>query len=220
MQATVAEIKAHTDNAHIDYAICDMKRHADIKKLIAKAVQQNGTVDVLINNVGGPPAGPFLEITDEEWYQSFQRNLLSFVRTIREAAPYMIEQQSGHIINLASSSIKQSLDNMVISNTLRPGIHGLTKTLAQELGEDHILINTVGPGKIKTDRILDLTRANAEKQNISPEIMLDNVESEIPMKRFGTPEEFANAILFLASEANSYISGQSLVIDGGLVKAL
>ncbi|WP_085991292.1 SDR family oxidoreductase [Oceanobacillus senegalensis] len=214
LETAVAEIKENTGNQQIDYAVCDMKNANDIQKLVEKAVSWNGTVDVLVNNAGGPPAGSFLDMTDEEWYHAFELNLLSFVRTIRAVAPYMQRQKRGAIVNLASSSIKQSIDGLVLSNTMRPGIVGLSKTLARELGEDNIVINTVGPGVIKTDRISELTK-NSGEQSIS----LAN-ESEIPMGRYGEPEEFAKAIVFLASGANTYITGQTLVVEGGNVRAL
>ncbi|PAV30952.1 3-oxoacyl-ACP reductase [Virgibacillus profundi] len=220
LRETVNEIKEMSGNESIDFAVCNMKSAADIKQLVNKAVEWNGGVDVLINNAGGPPAGSFLDMTDEDWYHAFELNLLSFVRTIRETVPFMKKQNGGHIVNLASSSIKQSLDNLVLSNTMRPGIVGLAKTLAQELSEDNILVNTVGPGTIETDRILELNQVRANKQNISTESLRKNAEQKIPMKRYGQPYEFAKAVVFLASGANTYITGQSLIVDGGLVKAL
>jgi 3-oxoacyl-[acyl-carrier protein] reductase len=220
LKAAMEEIKKETGNENIDYAVCDMKNETDIKELINKAVEWNGTVDVLINNAGGPPAGSFMSMSDEDWYHAFELNLLSFVRTTRAAVPYMKKQQRGHIVNLASSSIKQSIDNLVLSNTMRPGIVGLSKTLAQELSEDNILVNTVGPGTIKTDRIQELNEVRAEKEQISVEELTRKTEESIPMRRFGRPEEFANAVVFLASGANTYITGQSLIVDGGQVKAL
>ncbi|GAB3794617.1 SDR family oxidoreductase [Virgibacillus kimchii] len=220
LQNAVKEIKEETGNEHVDYAVCDMKKEADIRELVNKAVGWNGTVDVLINNAGGPPAGSFMEMSDEDWYHAFELNLLSFVRTIRAVFPYMKEQQSGHIVNLASSSIKQSIDHLVLSNTMRPGIVGLAKTLAQELSEDNILVNTVGPGTIKTGRVQELNKIKAEQAQVSVEEVNRKAEESIPMGRFGKPEEFAKAVVFLASGANTYITGQSLIVDGGQVKAL
>ncbi|RKQ35638.1 SDR family oxidoreductase [Oceanobacillus halophilus] len=220
LKSTVDELKQVTGNFNVDYTVCDMKNEDDIKELVDKAVSWNGTVDVLVNNAGGPPAGSFLDMTDDDWYHAFELNLLSFVRTIRAVVPYMQKQKRGTIVNLASSSIYQSLDNLVLSNTMRPGIVGLSKTLAQELGQDNILINTVGPGTIKTDRILELKQMVADKQNSSIEQVIDADEETIPMKRYGKPEEFAKAIVFLASGANTYITGQTLVVDGGAVRAL
>ncbi|GAB3068942.1 SDR family oxidoreductase [Virgibacillus ainsalahensis] len=220
LEGAVKAIKEETGNSNIDFAVCDMKQPKQIKQLVDKAVAWNGGVDVLINNAGGPPAGKFMDMADEDWYHAFELNLLSFVRTIREAVPYMKKQKYGHIVNLASSSIKQTLDNLVLSNTMRPGIAGLAKTLSQELGEDNILINTVGPGTIETDRIMELNQSKADIQGDTPETIKKEAQQQIPMKRYGEPHEFAKAIVFLASGANTYITGQSLIVDGGLVKAL
>lgn len=220
LRSSVEEIKKETGNPNVDFAVCDMKNADAIKRLVEKAVAWNGTVDVLINNAGGPPAGKFLDMEDEDWYHAFELNLLSFVQATRAVVPYMKKQKQGHIVNLASSSIKTTLENLVLSNTMRPGIAGLAKTLSQELGGDNILINTVGPGTIETDRILELNQVKAEQQGETAEAIKQQAEQNIPMKRYGVPEEFAKAVVFLASGANTYITGQSLIIDGGLVKAL
>ncbi len=197
-----------------------MKNAEDIRQMVEYAVSVNGTVDVLINNAGGPPAGKFADMSDEDWYHAFELNLLSFIRTTREVIPYMKKQEIGHIVNIASSSIKQSLDNLILSNTMRPAIVGLAKSLAREFAEDNILINTVGPGTIKTDRVLELNQKKSDEQNVSVEAVKQEAVQHIPMKRYGEPSEFAKAIVFLASSANTYITGQSLIIDGGQVKAL
>jgi len=220
LKTAMNDIKRETGNENVDYAVCDMKKETDINELINKAVELNGTVDVLINNAGGPPAGSFMSMSDEDWYHAFELNLLSFIRTTRTVVPFMKKQKSGHVVNIASSSIKQSIDNLVLSNTMRPGIVGLSKTLAQELSEDNILVNTVGPGTIKTGRVQELNEIRAEKLGVSAEEVIRMAEESIPLRRLGRPEEFAKAVIFLASGANTYITGQSLIVDGGQVKAL
>ncbi|MCR1833314.1 SDR family oxidoreductase [Oceanobacillus caeni] len=220
LKSTVEEIKRESGNDHVAYIVCDMKKADDIERLVEKAISWNGTVDVLVNNAGGPPAGKFLDMTDEEWYHAFELNLLSFVRTIRKVVPYMQKQKRGAIVSIASSSMFQSLDNLVLSNTMRPGVVGLSKTLARELAEDNILINTVGPGIIQTDRINDLYQFTAEQQGVSIDQVIEEEVKTIPMGRLGKPEEFAKAIIFLGSGANTYITGQTLVVDGGSVRAL
>ncbi|MFZ3578409.1 SDR family oxidoreductase [Virgibacillus sp. DJP39] len=220
LQETVASIKKETANENVTYIVCDVKDPDAIKAMVKKASDWNGTVDILINNAGGPPAGKFLDMADEDWYHAFELNLLSFIRTTREVVPFMKKQQRGHIVNIASSSIKQSLDNLVLSNTMRPGIVGLSKSLSQELGGDNILINAVGPGTIETDRISELNQHRASEQGISVEEVKTKAEQLVPMNRYGQPAEFAKAIVFLASGANTYITGQSLIVDGGLIKAL
>lgn len=220
LNATVREIKEETGNERVSYTVCDMKSAADIKAMVEYAAKITGSVDVLVNNAGGPPAGKFTDMSDEDWYHAFELNLLSFIRTAREVIPYMKKQGGGHIVNIASSSIKQSLNNLVLSNTIRPGIVGLAKSLAREHGEDNILVNTVGPGTIETDRIVELNRKRAKAQGKPVEQIAGEAVQQIPMKRLGEPAEFAKAIVFLGSGVNTYITGQSLIVDGGQVKAL
>lgn len=220
LQKAQKEIVEATGNEHVRYVVCDMKKAEDIRRLVDETVAWNGTVDALVNNTGGPPAGKFLNMTDDDWYHAFELNLLSFVRTIRAVVPHMQKQKRGAIINLASSSVKQPIDHLVLSNTMRPGIVGLAKTLAIELGEDNIVINTVGPGTIETDRVLELNEHRAKAKGVTPDDVKKEAEVAIPMKRYGQPEEFAKAVVFLASGANTYITGQTLVVDGGAVRAL
>ncbi|SEH41943.1 3-oxoacyl-[acyl-carrier protein] reductase [Halobacillus karajensis] len=220
LENTKAEIQDVSGNQKVEYQVCDVTKKDDIEQLVQKAIEWNGKVDVLVNNAGGPPAGTFDQFSDEDWQRAFELNLLSFTRTIREVLPSMKEQQQGRIVNIASSSIKQTLDNLILSNTFRAGIVGLAKGLSQELASDNILINTVGPGRIATDRVAALDEKRAKKLGTSVEELKKKTEQSIPMGRYGEPEEFAKAIVFLASGANTYLTGQSLVVDGGLVKAL
>ena len=199
--------------------VCDVTKSEDIKNLVNKTIEIQGTIDVLVNNAGGPPAGGFDAFGDEEWQYAFELNLLSFIRAIREVLPYMRKQGEGRIVNIASSSIKEPVDGLILSNTFRTGIVGLSKSLSKELASDQILINTVGPGRISTGRIEELDHIRAEKLNITYEEGKNQFEKSIPMGRYGTPEEFAKTIVFLGSFANTYITGQSLVVDGGLTKA-
>lgn len=214
------EIRSETGNLYVHYARCDITNLQDIKDLSMKAAERNGTVDVLINNAGGPPAGTFDDVDDQAWQGAFELNLLSLVRSIRTVLPYMRKQGSGHIVNLASSSIKQPIDNLILSNTFRAGIVGLSKSLSQELAKDNILINTVGPGRIATDRVEHLDKVKAKKLNLSYEEVKSRSEQSIPFGRYGRPEEFAKMVVYLCSEANTYVTGQSLLVDGGMVKAL
>lgn len=220
LEKTKAAIRSATGNDNVEYTVCDITNPADITNMVAKAVELYGSVDVLINNAGGPPAGGFDEIGDDGWQKAFELNLLSFVRNIRAVLPHMRKAGGGHIINFASSSIKQPIDNLILSNTFRAGITGLSKSLCQELAGDNIVINTVGPGRIATDRVRHLDEINAKKSNLSYEEVREKSEKSIPMGRYGKPEEFAKVIVFLCSQANSYLTGQSLLIDGGMVKAL
>ena len=220
LKKTIAEIKEQTNNPNISYQVCDVTKVDDIKNLVAFAAEKNGGVDVLINNAGGPPAGGFDQFTDEQWQKAYELNLLSYIRAIREVLPFMRKQGSGHILNFASSSIKQSLDNLLLSNTFRAGIVGLAKGLSQEFSKDNILINTLGPGRIATDRLAELDHMRADKLGQNYEELKSATEKSIPMGRYGRPDEFAKQAVFLCSGANTYVTGQTLLVDGGLVKAL
>lgn len=220
LKSTAEEIIQATGNENIHYVTCDLTNHDSIKQLVERVVTLHGTVDCLVNNAGGPPAGGFEQFSDEQWQKAFELNLLSYIRMIREVLPWMKKKQNGRIVNIASSSIKQVIDNLILSNTFRAGIAGLSKSLSTELAKYNILINTVGPGRIATDRVRELDSIRANELNISLEEQVKKMESLIPMKRYGTPDEFAKVVVFLCSQANTYMTGQSLIIDGGMVKAL
>lgn len=201
------------------YQKANLTSHEDIKALVKRAVDTFGTIDIVVNNAGGPPAGSFEDITDEQWYEAFDLNLLSYIRLTREALPYL-KKQGGRIINIASSSIKEPIPGLLLSNTFRTGIVGLTKTLASELAPYNILVNTVAPGRIATDRVAHLDEINAEKIGIKREEMEQKVKQNIPLGRYGEPEEFAKVVTFLVSGANAYMTGSSFLVDGGMVKSI
>jgi 3-oxoacyl-[acyl-carrier protein] reductase len=216
------EVKNELSNfegGRISYIPTDITKPGQIKQAVQHTIDTFGQLDILINNAGGPPAGTFEQITDEQWQRAFELNLLSYVRMIREALPHL-KKDGGKIINIASSSIKEPIPGLLLSNTFRTGIVGLTKTLASELAQDNILINTVAPGRIATDRVAFLDEANAEKQGITKAEMEEKVKSSIPLGRYGEPEEFANVVTFLVSDANSYMTGSSFIVDGGMVKSI
>ncbi|OCA85618.1 3-oxoacyl-ACP reductase [Bacillus sp. FJAT-27225] len=203
-------------------AICietDLTNPRDIKGLISGAVQQFGTIDILVNNSGGPPAGSFESLSEEQWKGAFELNVLSYVRLIQEALPHL-KKNGGRILNIASSSIKEPIAGLILSNTYRAGIVGMSKTLASELAPYKILINTIAPGRISTDRTKHLDQFRAEKLGVDREAVEDNVKKSIPLGRYGTPEEFAKVAAFLLSDANSYMTGQAFIVDGGMVKSI
>ncbi|ART78575.1 3-oxoacyl-ACP reductase [Sutcliffiella horikoshii] len=207
------------EGGRASYIQTDITDPTQIKSAVNHAVDTYGRLDILVNNAGGPPAGSFEQITDEQWQQAFELNLLSYIRTIREALPHL-KKNGGKIINIASSSIKEPIPGLLLSNTFRTGIVGLTKTLAGELAGDNILINTVAPGRIATDRVAFLDEVNAKKQGITKTEMEEKVKAGIPLGRYGEPEEFAKVVTFLVSDANSYMTGSSFLVDGGMVKSI
>lgn len=219
LQKTAQEIREKT-GTNVACKVCNIMDNEQIVELVHETVSKFKTIDILVNNAGGPPAGNFDDFSDKDWMNAFELTLLSVIRTIRAVLPFMRKQQSGRIVNIASSSFKQPLDNLTLSNTFRTGIMGLAKSLSQELAKDNILINTVGPGRIATDRLKELDSKTAEMKGVELEEIIAHSELAIPLGRYGTPEEFANVLVFLCSEANTYVTGQAILVDGGLVKAL
>lgn len=202
------------------YKVCDITDPNQIKDLVASTANELGPVSVLVNNAGGPPAGTFDIFEDDAWQKAFELNLLSYVRTIREVLPFMKEQKWGRIINSTSSSVRQVIENLILSNTFRLGVIGLTKTLSQELAPYNILINAIGPGRFDTERIRQLDRALAEKKDLPVEEVAKTSLSRIPLGRYGDPEEYGRLALFLCSEVNTYVTGQTILADGGMTKAV
>ena len=218
LQAVQEEL-TQLGKGNVAYHRADITKPDEIKDLVQAARERFGKIDILINNAGGPPGGTFEQFSDQDWQNAFELNLLSYVRIIREVLPDL-KQAGGRIINIASSSIKQPIPGLILSNTFRLGIVGLTKTLAEELAPYNILVNTVAPGRIATDRVAFLDQLKANKLGISREEVEAQSKQQIPLRRYGTPEEFAKVVVFLVSGASTYITGSSLLVDGGMVKAI
>ncbi len=217
LQRTAAEIKATTGRTAA-WTVADVTRPADIARLIEATVAAFGGIYALVNNSGGPPAGAFDAFDDAAWQGAFELNLLAYVRTIRAALPHLRHAQ-GRIVNFTSGSVKSPIDGLILSNTFRTGVVGLSKTLASELGPDGVLVNVLGPGRIQTDRIdhLDGLRATRTGQPLET-VRAENFKT-IPLGRYGAPAEFAKLAVFLGSPANTYVTGQTVLVDGGMVKA-
>lgn len=202
-----------------EYVVGDITIAADIRNAVAVAARRFGSVFALVNNSGGPPAGRFDAFDDDAWQKAFELTLLGFIRSIRAVLPLMRGAGAGRIVNFTSSSTRQAIDNLILSNTFRTGVVGLTKTLARELARENILINVVGPGKMDTARLRSLEALRAEKQGVALEDLQKKSAAEIPLGRYGRPEELARLAVFLCSSANTYITGQTVLADGGLVQA-
>lgn len=198
----------------------DLSKKEDVDKVLQSTLDTYGTIDVLVLNAGGPPPGTFDKLSDEQWYQAFELTMMSAVRLIRGALPSMQQKGSGAIVSMSSSSIKQPIPNLLLSNAIRAGLQGALKTLSDEVAGQNIRINTVIPGRIRTPRIVQLDAANAERQGKSQEQITKASEAAIPMGRYGEPEEFAEAVVFAASERASYMTGGVFQVDGGAVKSL
>jgi 3-oxoacyl-[acyl-carrier protein] reductase len=213
------EISEVTGNA-VTPRPCDITAPGELEKRINAVGEEHGGVDVLFNSCGGPSAGHFEQLDDSQWRHGFELTLLSFVRAVRAVLPHMERRGGGRILNLASFSARQPIDGLVLSNVFRPGVAGLTKSLANEMGPRGILVNTIAPGFIGTDRLGELNRAAAERLGKTLGEIEHGQASQIPLGRLGTPEEFARAVVWLGSQANTYVTGQLICIDGGLVKSI
>jgi 3-oxoacyl-[acyl-carrier protein] reductase len=218
LRQAAAQIQAATGREP-HFVVADLTRAQDIVHLVESAVARFGGLFALVNNSGGPPPGSFEQFDDAAWQSAFELNLLSYVRTIRAALPHLRNGNGGRILNFTSTSVKSPIDNLILSNTFRTGVLGLTKTLASELAPDRILVNVLGPGRIQTDRIEQLDTMRAAKAGLSVEQVRADTRRMIPLGRYGTPDELAKIAVFLSSPANTYITGQTVLVDGGLVKA-
>lgn len=200
------------------FTVTDITRRNDIDRLVEETVRAFGGVYALINNGGGPPAGTFDRFEDDAWQSAFELNLLSYVRLTRAVLPHMRANGGGRIVSFTSSSVRSPVDNLILSNTFRMGVLGMTKTLAAELGPQGILLNVLGPGRVQTDRLTQLDTLRAQQVGKSVEQVRGAMSAAIPLGRYGEPAEMARLAVFLASPANSYVTGQTVLIDGGLTK--
>lgn len=216
LEKTCQELQA-TARGRLACHPCDITRASDIEALIAATRAQLGPIEILVNNAGGPPGGDFEQLDDAAWQQAFELNLLSCVRLVRAALPDL-KATGGRIINIASSSIKQPIPGLILSNVFRLGLLGLGKSLASELAPYNIRVNTVAPGRIATDRTRELDQRKADRLGVERARVEAESRQQIPLNRYGDPAEFARAVAFLASNASSYVTGSTLMVDGGMVR--
>ena len=214
LSETAAEIQKITGN-EVTAIPVDMSDGGQITNFIQKVAEKFGHIDILINNAGGPPFDKFEKFDDDAWQKAFELNLLSFARTCKLVLPYMRKTGSGRIINIISGSVKSVLDNSVLSTSMRMGVVGMAKMMADEFGQYNITVNNVAPGLILTERI---------KHALPKDKDLDEAIKEkaknIPLGRIGKPEELAAMVTFLASEQAAYISGTTILVDGGASRGI
>ncbi|HLY68030.1 MAG TPA: SDR family oxidoreductase [Chloroflexota bacterium] len=219
IRAAAQEVERDTQ-AEVLALAGDVSQSEVCDRLIQQTVERFGRLDVLINNAGGPPTGTAVDFSDDQWRAAFETNLMSAVRLSRAAVPHMRRVGGGRIINITSTGVRQVLPGLVLSNSLRAAIINFAKTMAIELGPDNILINSVGPGRFTTDRIIELDTIAARNGGISLDEAKQRQIDAIPLGRYGKPEELANVVLFLGSDKASFVSGQTILVDGAATRAI
>ena len=213
---TAAENVRTDTGAEVLAVTADMTRPDDIERLVEESTDRFGVVDILVNNAGGPPPGYFMEMTDADWQTAHELTLMSSVRLTRLLLPGMREQRYGRIINIASVSVKQPIDHLLLSNSVRLAVIGWAKTLSNQVAEEGITVNNVCPGWTRTDRVAGLFQARSEKEGISVEEAEKTIADTIPMRRLGTAGELATLVVYLASSHAAYMTGTTIQVDGGL----
>jgi 3-oxoacyl-[acyl-carrier protein] reductase len=198
----------------------DVADFSQLQRLAAESMMRFGQIDILVTNAGGPPAGVFETHSWDAWDRAVSLTLRSAVELTRAVLPGMRARKWGRIINVTSIAAKQPVDNLILSNSIRAAVTGFARTLANEVATDGVTVTNILPGYTRTERVEQLAESTAKKEGLTPRDIVARFEREIPMRRLGEPEEFAALATFLASARASYITGQSIVVDGGWIKSL
>jgi 3-oxoacyl-[acyl-carrier protein] reductase len=219
LKKAAQEIESATE-AQVLPVRADLSVKEDVQSLVRSTAERFGKVDILVNNTGGPRSALFLETSEKDWTNAVDSLLTSVIGCCKEAVPYMKKNKWGRIINMTSFAAKQPAERLVLSNAVRAGVLGLTKTLSNELAEYGILVNAVCPGWTLTDRVKELARSTSEKTGRNYEAVIAEWAGNTALKRLAQPDEIANLVVFLTSEKASYLTGAVLQVDGGLIKSL
>lgn len=219
LRETAKSIRAAT-GVRVVEVVADLSDSSDVVRVAERALAEFGRVDILVTNGGGPPAGPFENHSPDAWQAAIRQNLLSVVELTRAILPGMKERRWGRIINVTSIAVKQPVDNLILSNSVRAAVTGFARTLANEVAPFGITVNNVMPGYTRTQRVEELAERNASLKGTTPEAERAVWEGQIPMARLGESLEFAAMVAFLASERASYTTGASIPVDGGWIRGL
>jgi 3-oxoacyl-[acyl-carrier protein] reductase len=219
IETAAQDIRSQT-GAEVLAVQADVTDQGDIDRMVGLALEQFGQIDILIINCRGPQPGGFLDLQPEDWEAASQLTLMSAVRLCYAVVPHMLERGSGSIVANQSFTVKQPLDNLILSNSIRLAVIGLMKSLANELGSKGIRVNSINPGWTRTERVDQLLDDRAQRAGTSAEIEAAKITAAIPLGRMGSVDEFGKTIAWLASPAASFIHGQALLLDGGIVKAV
>jgi 3-oxoacyl-[acyl-carrier protein] reductase len=206
--------------AHVISEPLDVSDAAAVEEFVHHVAQQFGGVDVCVTNAGGPPAKMFLATTNEEWHRAVELNFMSVIHFARAVLPWMQKNRWGRLVTITSVTVRQPVPDLVYSNAVRAGVVGLVKSLSNEFGKDGITVNNVGPGYTATERLKELINKRSHDLGVSPAEFELRLVGETPLHRVAQPEEVADAIVWLASERASYVTGQTLLVDGGAFKGL
>ena len=219
LDTAAARIRNNTDS-DILCVEANLSNLHDVRRLIETTVKYFGGLDILINNSGGPPAGTAQGAGEDEWQEAIQLSLLFFARMCREGLPHLRNRGGGRIINILASSVKQPIENLMLSSATRLGALGFAKTLADEVATDGILVNNIAPGYLETARMMEIVDSQSQLTNTTTRESLQRLTDTIPIGRLGRPEELANLVVFLASTASSYITGTTIAVDGGVIRSI
>ncbi len=215
-----AMLIAKESGADVRYGLLDVTKPEVIKNWVAKAISEFGGIDGLVVNAGGPPAGMFDTFSDSDWQAAFDLNLMSAVRLIREVLPTMRKASKGSIVTITSVSVKEPIDMLLLSNVFRSGVTSLAKSLSRDLASYNIRINNILPGRLDTERVKHLDGVIAESKGISVNEVRSSFQEQIPLSRYGKPEELGNLAAFLLSDKASFITGTTIPVDGGMLKTV
>jgi 3-oxoacyl-[acyl-carrier protein] reductase len=219
LNATAEEIRKAT-GVEVFSKTVDVTSYDQVRAFVGETVQRFGRLDICVTNAGGPPAKPFSDTTVEDWQNGVNLNLMSALYFAREVLPLMQQRKWGRLITITSSSVKQPIDNLILSNSVRSAVSGLAKSLSNEYAKDNVLVTNVCPGYTLTARLDELSGKLAAAEGVTPQQIRDRWASQIPLRRLGRPDEFADLVVFLASERSSYITGVSIAVDGGFIKGI
>jgi 3-oxoacyl-[acyl-carrier protein] reductase len=219
LHAAEARIRERS-NAQVLAEPLDVTDAQAVDAFVAHVAQQFGGVDVCVTNAGGPPAKMFFATTTEEWHRALEMNFMSTIHFARAVLPWMQKNHWGRLVTITSMTVRQPVPDLIYSNAVRAGVVGLVKSLSNEFGKDGITVNNVGPGFTATERLKQLIAKRSQEAGVSPADFEARLGSEASLKRIGQPEEIADAIVWLASERASFITGQTLLVDGGWFKGL
>lgn len=214
------EIAQGNPGATVHGVGADVSDAEQLERLVDRAVELLGGLDLLLLNAGGPPPGNFEELDDDAWAKAYELTLMSVVRTVRLTLPHLRAAGGGSIVAVGSSTLRQAAPNLTLSNSVRPAVQALLKELATTLGPDGIRVNMVSPGRIVTPRLDSLDGKRAALDGTTVEAVRENTARSIPLRRLGRSDEFGKVAAFLLSDAASYVTGQSVLVDGGLITAL